>query len=51
MISKVSILINTLFDKLSLARDKSMTEMDLKQPGFTQNDCGPFTKYKKKLKM
>ena len=28
-----------------------MPEMDLKQPGFTYNTCGPFTKNKKKSKI
>ena len=27
-----------------------MTEMHLKQPGFTYRACGPFTKKKKKIK-
>ena len=28
-----------------------MPEMDLKQPGFTYNTCGPFTQNKKKSKI
>ena len=28
-----------------------MLEIDLKQPGFTYNTCGPFTKNKKKSKI
>ena len=27
-------------------RDKFMPELHLKQPGFTYNDCGPFTRNK-----
>ena len=29
-----------------LARDKFMSEMHLKQPGFIYSVCGPFTKNK-----
>ena len=32
-----------------LAGDKFMPEMHLKQPGFTYNACGPFTKNKKRI--
>ena len=27
-----------------------MPEMHLKQPGFTHSPCGPFTKYKERIK-
>ena len=27
-----------------------MPEMHLKQPGFTYSACGPFTKYKERIK-
>ena len=37
---------NEIVNKLLLAGDKFMTEMHLKQPGFTYNACGPFTKRK-----
>ena len=33
-------------NKFLLAGDKFMPEMHLKQPGFTQSACGPFTKNK-----
>ena len=33
--------------KFLLAGDKCMAEMHLKQPGFAQSACGPFTKNKK----
>ena len=33
-----------------LARDKLMSEMHLKQPGFTYSACGPFTKNKERIK-
>ena len=32
-----------------LVGDKFMPEMYLKQPGFTQSACNPFTKNKKRL--
>ena len=35
---------------LSLARDKFILEMRLKQPGFTYSACGPFTKSKVRIK-
>ena len=36
--------------KFSLAGDKFMSEMHLKQPGFTHSACGPFTKNKERIK-
>ena len=36
-------------NKFLLAGDKFMPEMQLKQPGFTDSACGPFTKKKKEL--
>ena len=32
-----------------LAGDKLMSEMHLKQPGFTYKACGPFTKNKERI--
>ena len=37
---------NEIVDKSLLGRDKFMSEMHLKQPGFTCRACGPFTKNK-----
>ena len=37
-------------NKFLLAGDKFMPEMHLRQPGFTYNACGSFTKIKKKYK-
>ena len=37
---------NQVINKFSLASDKFMSEMHLKQPGFTYSACGPFTKNK-----
>ena len=41
---------NEIVNKFLLGGDKSMPEMHLKQPGFTQSACGPFTKKKEKIK-
>ena len=32
-------------NKFLLTGDKFMPELDLKQPGFTNSTCGPFTKH------
>ena len=37
---------NEIFIKFLLAGDKFMSEMHLKQPGFTYSACGQFTKKK-----
>ena len=37
---------NETVNKFSLAGDKFMPEMYLRQPGFTYIACGPFTKNK-----
>ena len=39
---------NEIINKFSLAGDKFMPEMHLKQPGFTYSACGPFTKNKER---
>ena len=36
-------------NKFLLVGDKFMTEMHLKQPGFTYSVCGPFTKNKENI--
>ena len=41
---------NGIVNKFLLAGDKVMTEMHLKQPGFTYSASGPFTKNKEKIK-
>ena len=38
-----------LVNKFLLAGDKFMSEMHLKQPGFTYSACGPFTKNKERI--
>ena len=40
---------NEIVNKFLLAGDKFMSEMDLKQPGFTYSACGPFTKNKERI--
>ena len=37
---------NVVVSKILLARDKCMPEMHLKEPEFTYNSCGLFTKNK-----
>ena len=41
---------NNTINKFLLAGDKFMSEMHLRQPGFTYSACGPFTKHKKRIK-
>ena len=38
-----------IVNKFLLVGDKFMPEMHLKQPGFTYNACGPFTKNKERI--
>ena len=38
-----------LWTRLVLAIDKFMSEMHLKQPGFTYGACGPFTRNKERI--
>ena len=40
---------NGIVNKFLLAGDKFMPEMHIKQPGFTHNTCGPFTKNKDRI--
>ena len=39
---------NGKVNKLLLAGDKFMPEMDLQQPGFPYNTCGSFTRNKRR---
>ena len=41
---------NEVVNKHLLVRDKFMPEVHLKQPGFTDSACGPFTKSKERIK-
>ena len=38
-----------IVNKFLLVGDKFMPEMNLKQPGFTDSACDPFTKDKKRI--
>ena len=40
---------NEIVNKFLLVGDKFMPEMHLKQPDFTDNACGPFTKNKERI--
>ena len=40
---------NEIINKFLLVGDKFMSEMHLKQPGFTYSTCGPFIKNKEKI--
>ena len=40
---------NDIINKFLLVGDKFMPEMHLRQPGFTYNACGPFTKTKGRI--
>ena len=40
---------NKIINKFLLTGDKFMSEMHLKQPGFTYSACGPFTKNKERI--
>ena len=41
---------NNTINEFLLAGDKFMSEMHLRQPGFTYSACGPFTKHKERIK-
>ena len=45
----MGIKMNEIVNKFSLAGDRCMPEMHLKQPGFTCSACGPFTKSKERI--
>ena len=40
---------NEIVNKLLLGGDKFIPEMHLKQPGFTNSACGPFTQNKERI--
>ena len=40
---------NRIVNKFLLTGDKFMSEMHLRQPGFTYSACGPFTKNKERI--
>ena len=45
----MGIKVNEIVNKFSLAGDRFMPEMHLKQPVFTYSACGPFTKKKERI--
>ena len=45
----MGIKVDEIFNKSLLAGDKFVPEMHLKQPVFTYNACGPFTKNKDRI--
>ena len=40
---------NEIVNKFLLTEDKFVTEIHLKQPGFTYSACGPFNKNKERI--
>ena len=40
---------NEIINKILLTGDKSMSEMHIKQSGFTYSACGPSTKKKERI--
>ena len=40
---------NKIINKFLLTGDKFMTELNLKQPGFTYSACEPFTKHRERI--
>ena len=40
---------NEILNRFLMAGHKFMSEMHLKQPGFTYRACGPFTKNKERI--
>ena len=40
---------NEIVNKFLMAGDKFMSDMHLKQPGFTYSACGSFTKIKERI--
>ena len=41
---------NNVINKFLSAGDKCMPEMHLRQPQLTYSACGPFTKYKQRIR-
>ena len=40
---------NKIINKFLSTGEKFMPELHLKQPGFTQSACGPFTKHRERI--
>ena len=41
---------NEIINKFLLVGDKFMSQIHLRQPGFTYSTCGPFSKNKERIK-
>ena len=41
---------NEIVNNFSLPEDRFMSEMHIRQPGFTYTTCEPFTKKQRKMK-
>ena len=40
---------NKIINEFLLTGDKFISELHLKQPGFSYSACGPFTKHREKI--
>ena len=40
---------NNIINKFLLNANKFMSELHLRQPGFTYSACGPFTKHRERI--
>ena len=47
----ISFKMNNIVNKFQLNGDKFMSELHLRQPGFTYSACGPFTKHRERIQM
>ena len=50
LVSSALINMNNIINKFLLAGDKFIPEMHLRQPQFVYSTCGPFTRYKERIK-
>ena len=50
VLENINEIMNEIINKFLLAVDKFMPEMHLRQPGFTYDACGPFTKNQERIK-
>ena len=47
----ISFKMNNIINKFQLNGDNFMSELHLRQPGFTYSACGPFTKHRERIQM
>ena len=50
LVSSALINMNNIINKFLLAGDKFIPGMHLRQPQFVYSTCGPFTRYKERIK-